>query len=265
MDGVLAERVLPYAQATTKAQDGVTAERVLPVCAEGGVATEGERAPRPPHDPQQPRGESGIRTHGAASGSTVFETARFDRSRISPSPWMGEGRLRTWMYKQTPSQRHDGARSSRAWTHTATTGTPWMGEGRLRTCRRPTSIDSTRSSPAPAGDDLAIRAQEDSNLRPLDPQSNALSRLSYGHIPVSPYIHALGRDLPSTRNTAEGLPERGDSNPRYPFGVQRLSRAPDSATLAPLPYQHPPDKASPFKREASAFSSQARKGGARDT
>ena len=27
----------------------------------------------------------------------------------------------------------------------------------------------------------AMRAQEDSNLRPLDPQSNALSKLSYGH------------------------------------------------------------------------------------
>ena len=32
----------------------------------------------------------------------------------------------------------------------------------------------------------------------------------------------------------------GDSNPRYPLGVQRLSRAPDSATLAPLPFQSPP-------------------------
>ena len=74
-------------------------------------------------------GESGIRTHGAASGSTVFETARFDRSRISPS----------------------------------TPGT------------------STRAGffPLPGG---FSRAQEDSNLRPLDPQSNALSRLSYGHL-----------------------------------------------------------------------------------
>ena len=31
----------------------------------------------------------------------------------------------------------------------------------------------------------------------------------------------------------------GDSNPRYPFGVQRLSRAPDSATLAPLQFKPP--------------------------
>ncbi len=31
-----------------------------------------------------------------------------------------------------------------------------------------------------------LRAQEDSNLRPLDPQSNALSRLSYGHLSVLP-------------------------------------------------------------------------------
>ena len=35
----------------------------------------------------------------------------------------------------------------------------------------------------------------------------------------------------------------GDSNPRYPFGVQRLSRAPDSATLAPLQIQHSPGHA----------------------
>ena len=39
----------------------------------------------------------------------------------------------------------------------------------------------------------------------------------------------------------------GDSNPRYPLGVQRLSRAPDSATLAPLHFQHPPDARSRFK------------------
>ena len=29
-------------------------------------------------------GEGGIRTHGARKGSTVFETARFNRSRTSP-------------------------------------------------------------------------------------------------------------------------------------------------------------------------------------
>ena len=29
-------------------------------------------------------GEGGIRTHGAREGSTVFETARFNRSRTSP-------------------------------------------------------------------------------------------------------------------------------------------------------------------------------------
>ena len=80
-------------------------------------------------------GESGIRTHGAASGSTVFETARFDRSRISPSARTARARLRTRMYKQTRIQPRmgrgrrstvtyqsrpsstDGARSLRAWTH----------------------------------------------------------------------------------------------------------------------------------------------------
>ena len=30
----------------------------------------------------------------------------------------------------------------------------------------------------------------------------------------------------------------GDSNPRYPLGVQLLSREPDSAALAPLPYRN---------------------------
>jgi hypothetical protein len=29
-------------------------------------------------------GEGGIRTHGTRKGSTVFETARFNRSRTSP-------------------------------------------------------------------------------------------------------------------------------------------------------------------------------------
>src|SRR5580693_8705379 len=31
-------------------------------------------------------GEGGIRTHGTRKGSTVFETARFNRSRTSPCP-----------------------------------------------------------------------------------------------------------------------------------------------------------------------------------
>jgi hypothetical protein len=31
-------------------------------------------------------GEGGIRTHGTRKGSTVFETARFNHSRTSPSP-----------------------------------------------------------------------------------------------------------------------------------------------------------------------------------
>ena len=142
----------------------------------------------------QTRGESGIRTHGAASGSTVFETARFDRSRISPD-----------------------------------------------------------------------RAQEDSNLRPLDPQSNALSRLSYGHMRVyaAPLVRpCTRRGSPSlATGSLSGLPavarprhpclrRGGDSNPRYPFGVQRLSRAPDSATLAPLQIQRPsgeaPSASSPY-------------------
>ena len=35
-------------------------------------------------------GEGGIRTHGTRKGSTVFETARFNRSRTSP--WVQTGR-----------------------------------------------------------------------------------------------------------------------------------------------------------------------------
>ena len=45
--------------------------------------------------------------------------------------------------------------------------------------------------------------------------------------------------------TVLDLRRGGDSNPRYPLGVQRLSRAPDSATLAPLPFPAPPRTASP--------------------
>ena len=36
------------------------------------------------------------------------------------------------------------------------------------------------------------------------------------------------------RQNCHHLRSRGDSNPRYPFGAQLLSREPDSATLAPL-------------------------------
>ena len=37
-------------------------------------------------DPGLYGGEGGIRTHGTRKGSTVFETARFNRSRTSPLP-----------------------------------------------------------------------------------------------------------------------------------------------------------------------------------
>ena len=80
-------------------------------------------------------GESGIRTHGAASGSTVFETARFDRSRISPSARTARARLRTRMYKQTRIQ-------------------PRMGRGRRSTVTyqsRPSSTDGARGSKTTRG------------------------------------------------------------------------------------------------------------------
>ena len=76
--------------------------------------------------------------------------------------------------------------------------------------------------PAPAA--LYLRAQEDSNLRPLDPQSNALSRLSYGH------------ESARRRNAAPS--ERVGFEPTVPLRIQLLSREPDSTTLAPLPGVH---------------------------
>ena len=46
---------------------------------------------------------------------------------------------------------------------------------------------------------------------------------------------------------AAHLRRGGDSNPRYPLEVQRLSRAPDSATLAPLPIHHPSRSKAPIQ------------------
>jgi hypothetical protein len=45
----------------------------------------------------------------------------------------------------------------------------------------------------------------------------------------------------------------GDSNPRYPLEVQRLSRAPDSATLAPLQFQPPPGRTSTILNDPLNF------------
>jgi hypothetical protein len=120
-----------------EAPDGPEASAYTDVRAD---AREKTRAPQGAPLRKTARGESGIRTHGALTGSTVFETVRFDRSRISP-----------------------------------------------RVVRPPRPASGR-----------PLRAQEDSNLRPLDPQSNALSRLSYGH------TRRRGRDsnprylLPST-------------------------------------------------------------------
>ena len=51
------------------------------------------------------------------------------------------------------------------------------------------------------------------------------------HCAFLPPCARHGWSYGSTRST---LRRGGDSNPRYPLEVQRLSRAPDSATLAPL-------------------------------
>jgi hypothetical protein len=106
-------------------------------------------------------------------------------------------------------------------------------------------VPNTRSPPAHAGGDQSHRAQEDSNLRPLDPQSNALSRLSYGHPTVPRCTYSARPPAPrqytNTRSPLTGsCTERGGFEPPVPLRIQRLSRAPDSATLAPLPFQHLP-------------------------
>ena len=145
---------------------------------------------------QRPRGESGIRTHGAASGSTVFETARFDRSRISPRPGMGGGRRCTRLRGADQNPHPESSVPKRI----RTSGL-WI--------RNPM-------------------------LYPAELWAHVTPRLPYvlAHCahPAAASIHGLRRG--------------GDSNPRYPFGVQRLSRAPDSATLAPLQFRRPPGQAS---------------------
>ena len=57
-------------------------------------------------------GEGGIRTHGAREGSTVFETARFNRSRTSPKAERGfyvtrrgQPKAAGWADGQEPSSR----------------------------------------------------------------------------------------------------------------------------------------------------------------
>ena len=54
-------------------------------------------------------GEGGIRTHGARKGSTVFETARFNRSRTSPlffhyTSW-GYANSVAWWWTRSPCWR----------------------------------------------------------------------------------------------------------------------------------------------------------------
>ena len=142
--------------------------------------------------------------------------------------------------------------------------------GRSIAPQRAAKALNTRSPLATsARGDQVLRAQEDSNLRPLDPQSNALSRLSYGHSahPTVPACAMPPRTQKACRiraDSAQLVRRGGDSNPRYPLGVQRLSRAPDSATLAPLPSQPAPSRPLTLRSEA-ASSSSAQRGGARDT
>ncbi len=61
-----------------------------------------------------------------------------------------------------------------------------------------------------------------------------LQRLSLPRTPFGVLSASLSRIPALTRPRHPWLRRGGDSNPRYPLGVQRLSRAPDSATLAPL-------------------------------
>ena len=63
-----------------------------------------------------------------------------------------------------------------------TSGRPRPRTGRGRQSPRMHQSRPDKIAPRNARGDQVLRAQEDSNLRPLDPQSNALSRLSYGHL-----------------------------------------------------------------------------------
>lgn len=81
-------------------------------------------------------------------------------------------------------------------------------------------------------------------------------QLSYGHMNVAPRRDSTPR-LPCIPALGSArlpcLRRGGDSNPRYPLGVQRLSRAPDSATLAPLHFQHPLDALSRLESISLTF------------
>ena len=189
---------------------------------------EGWRKRRPSSEEtySEPPGESGIRTHGAASSSTVFETARFDRSRISPSTTDG-ARSASPRMAETPT-KHTMSRGRRVQGQTG--DDQYRKAVRVRRTRRAGGHPGLASAiplktrgrlrQKPRGDQ-AHRAQEDSNLRPLDPQSNALSRLSYGHSIVHVQAAVRQRPPPPERPGPAGrdihVPERGGFEPPVPF------------------------------------------------
>ncbi len=84
----------------------------------------------------------------------------------------------------------------------------------------------------------------------------------WAHLSRLPYVLVLGVTRhPTLRSTAEWLRRGGDSNPRYPFEVQRLSRAPDSATLAPLQFKPPPGAGERLPRNPSTSRVRVESGG----
>ena len=129
-----------------------------------------------------------------------------------PAPRMVRGRRSTWALAALRAAAARGTYQSRPSTTDGARAAAYMGSRRAKRACRPGDVQadaqSTRSPPAErASGDQTLRAQEDSNLRPLDPQSNALSRLSYGHSTVS-----LRTSLYRARPT-----ERGGFEPPVPF------------------------------------------------
>ncbi len=144
----------------------------------------------------RPRTGRGRRVHGCTSDDQ--DTGCTSSQTTSRREWDSNPRSRKRLngFRDRPirplshlSKTQDGSRSAKymdvpepTLRHGWYEAVPCM-EAQATTLRH--GCPNTRSPPAHAGGDQSLRAQEDSNLRPLDPQSNALSRLSYGHPAVS--------------------------------------------------------------------------------
>src|SRR5208283_1391595 len=137
-------------------------------------------------------GESGIRTHGTLTSTHAFQACTFGHSVISPcAPIVNHGPLPMKELAERvgfePTEPQAAQRFSRPPDSTALASLQVVD--RIRSIFR-TVFLRTRSFPYPGPLPVPgsssrtrvlfpypglLRAQEDSNLRPLDPQSNALS------------------------------------------------------------------------------------------